>query len=179
MPKAEIAGLAGSEPPAASAIQRLLDLPYGERRIGPFLLVQPLGWGGFAPVWLAREVYGATELRAAAVKLFALGAPLGPSGLVRRQLLEEARALCQVEHPSVVRFYALALDEARGVMGLAMEYVAGTPLDQRIMAVGARGRPSRRTGPPRRERRCSRVERRCGRVERRCGPVERRCATRV
>jgi eukaryotic-like serine/threonine-protein kinase len=125
-----------AEIPNSPAIQRLLDLPAAERRLGPFLLVKQLGRGGFAPVWLAREVYGTTELRTAAVKLFPLGAPESPSVLVRRQILEEARSLCQVEHPSVVRFYTLALDEARGVMGLAMEYVAGAPLDQRLAAEG-------------------------------------------
>jgi serine/threonine protein kinase len=95
-----------------------------------------LGRGGFAPVWLAREVYGATELRTAAVKLFSLDAPDNggrPSSTVyRAQVIEEARALCQVEHPSIVRFYALQTDDARGVMGLAMEYAAGTSLDKKL-----------------------------------------------
>src|SRR5215212_2732573 len=107
-----------------TAIQRLLALPDPERRIGPFLLVEQLGRGGFAPVWLAREIYGTTELRTAAVKLFSLGGPSDGSssgGSLRQQILEEARALCQVEHPSVVRFYSLPIDEALGVMGLAME----------------------------------------------------------
>ena len=95
-------------------------------------------------MWLAREIYGATELRTAAVKLFSLDPSAedesrisGPtSSAARDRIVEEARALCQVEHPNVVRFYALPIDEARGVMGLAMEYVAGTPLDKRIEADG-------------------------------------------
>ncbi len=81
-------------------------------------------------MWLAREIYGATELSAAAVKLFSLGARSSASAAaaaLRRQILEEARSLCQVEHPSVVRFYSLPIDEERGVMGLAMECVAGRP----------------------------------------------------
>jgi serine/threonine protein kinase len=128
----------------ASAITRFLERPDAERRLGPFLLLRQLGHGGFAPVWLAREVYGGTELRAAAVKLFALDrgrdAPLGegsggPSS-DRERILEEARSLCRVEHPSVVRFYALSIDEQAGVMGLAMEHVAGTPLDERIARAG-------------------------------------------
>ncbi|MDC3957466.1 protein kinase [Polyangium jinanense] len=121
------------------AIQHLLALPDAERRLGPFLLVEQLGRGGFAPVWLAREIYGATELRTAAVKLFAIGTRSDASAsaaALRRQILEEARSLCQVEHPSVVRFYSLPIDETRGVMGLAMEYVAGSPLAQRIAAEG-------------------------------------------
>ncbi len=78
------------------------------------------------------------------MKLFSL--ELGPEGEIspsgrsgstgssaaRARIVDEARALCQVEHPNVVRFYALPIDEAHGVMGLAMEYVAGISLDKRI-----------------------------------------------
>ena len=131
-----------------AAVARLLERPAAERRLGPFLLVEPLGHGGFAPVWLAREVYGATVLRTAAVKLFSLevasGAPFrgDARSAARDRIVAEARALCSVEHPNVVRFYALPMDEAEGVMGLAMEHVAGTPLDARIAAGGA-GAPGR------------------------------------
>src|SRR5277367_1717335 len=114
-------------------LKSLLDLPDAERRLGPVVLVAPLGRGGFAPVWLARERYGAMELRTAAVKLFSLNALDGTSApLHRARVIDEARALCRVEHPNVVRFYALPTDEARGVIGLAMEHVAGTPVDQKL-----------------------------------------------
>lgn len=124
------------------AIARLLDRPEEERRLGPFVLVEPLGRGGFAPVWLAREVYGETALRSAAIKLFSLEPSLDDlvrgvtAAAARARIVEEARALCQVEHPNVVRFYALPIDEPLGVMGLAMEHVAGTSLDARIAAAG-------------------------------------------
>ena len=54
------------------ALRALLEGPSVKRRIGPFPLQRQLGEGGFAPVWLAKEVYGETEIRTAAVKLFAL-----------------------------------------------------------------------------------------------------------
>lgn len=123
-----------------SSLQTLLGRDGRERRMGPFVLVEQLGRGGFAPVWLARETYGTTELRAAAVKLFALDRGEGsPDASLRSRILEEARALCRVEHPNVVRFYALPVDEKAGVVGVAMEYVAGTSIDRRL---GARGRLS-------------------------------------
>src|SRR5687767_14525706 len=107
----------------AEAIRTLTDRPREERKLGPFQLVDLLGRGGFAPVWLAREVYGRTELRTAAVKLFALeGDRLEQAASKRARIIEEARALCRVEHPNVVRFYSLPIDEEGGVIGLAMEH---------------------------------------------------------
>jgi len=116
------------------SIARLLALPEAVRRIGPFVLVRQLGRGGFAPVWLAKEVYGAETLRAAAVKLFAIERGAGDAS---RRIVEEARALCRVEHRGVVRFYSLAVDEGAGVMGLGMEHLAGRSLAARLEAAGS------------------------------------------
>jgi serine/threonine protein kinase len=109
-------------------------------RLGPFQLVRPLGRGGFAPVWLAEEVYDGRKLRDVALKLFILpeGITSGSEEAARWRdgIVDEARALCRVEHPSVVRLYSLQQDEARGAVGLAMEYVAGENLDARLRAHG-------------------------------------------
>ncbi len=135
----------------APALRSFLDRPEPERRLGPFTLLSPLGKGGFAPVWLAEESYGDTKLRTAAIKLFcfddsvrnSLSAPITTPGAQRReQILEEARALCRVEHPNVVRFYALPTDDARGIVGLAMEHVAGTSLDERLARTRGAGLPA-------------------------------------
>ncbi|UQA62626.1 serine/threonine-protein kinase [Polyangium aurulentum] len=112
------------------SIRRLLARPEDERRIGSYRLKRQLGQGGFAPVWLADEIAGSTTLRQAAVKLFSLDASTDER--VRQEIIDEAERLCRVEHPNIVRFYALPLDEARGVVGLAMEYVAGETLAQRL-----------------------------------------------
>lgn len=114
----------------APALTRLLERPASERKIGPFLLVEERGEGGYAPVWLAREMYGRTEVRLAAVKLFALD----EFGADKEDIIEEARALGRVEHPHVARFYALAIDESIGVMGLAMELLGGRSLEDRLRA---------------------------------------------
>lgn len=115
------------------SVRKLLDLPDGERRIGTFRLERQLGRGGFAPVWLAEEMAGTTKLRLSAVKLFALDAN---SEFSRQAIIDEAARLCRVEHPNVVRFYQLPFDETRGVIGLAMEYVAGETLGERLRDKG-------------------------------------------
>ena len=117
----------------ALSIAQLVARPAHERRIGPFLLLQRLGQGGFAPVWAARETYDDADVRDAAVKLFALGRQ---GNSAREQLIREARALCRVNHPNIVRFYALAIDEPTGVGGLAMELLAGRTLGARIRESG-------------------------------------------
>lgn len=117
----------------APSLRALLDRPAAARRLGPFVLVHQLGRGGFAPVWLAREVYDEVEIRRAAVKLFAFdpGAP-GASEEARPQIMEEARLLCRVEHPNIPRFYSLLSDETSGVVGLVMEHVEGASLEKRL-----------------------------------------------
>lgn len=115
------------------AIAQFVARPATERRIGPFLLLHQLGQGGFAPVWAARETYDDTDVRDAAVKLFALGRQ---ANFAREQLIREARALCRVDHPHVVRFYSLVIDEPAGVGALAMELVAGQSLGARIREFG-------------------------------------------
>jgi eukaryotic-like serine/threonine-protein kinase len=111
------------------------------RSVGPFRLVRQLGHGGFAPVFLAEEIHDRRKLRDAALKLFflpdGLDAASAEAAAFRDGVLGEARALCRVEHPNVVRFYSVQRDDARGVLALAMEHVAGESLDARLRAVGA------------------------------------------
>lgn len=95
------------------------------RQLGPYRLVRPLGSGAFAPVWLAEEVYEERVLRLVAVKLFSTQAPCAYPA---EQIIDEARALCRVEHPCVVRFYALHRSDEQELVGIIMEYAAGTNL---------------------------------------------------
>src|SRR4051812_9074069 len=119
-----------SETPRNPSIARLLASE--PPRLGPFRFVAELGEGGFAPVFLASEEYGGTELRTVALKLFAVddmvGVTSGTAGsrsLARERIVEEARALCRVEHPNVVHFFQLVEDDTGDVLGLAMEHVRG------------------------------------------------------
>jgi serine/threonine protein kinase len=107
-------------------------------RLGPFRFVAELGEGGFAPVFLAAEEYGGAELRTVALKLFAIDDVGGTTGTIgtrsqaRERIVEEARALCRVEHPNVVRFFQLVEEPTGTVLGLAMEHVRGTSLADRL-----------------------------------------------
>jgi serine/threonine protein kinase len=107
--------------------------PESARRLGPFVLVRPLGRGGFAPVWLADEVHDGRKLREVAIKLFrrpaAIAADTPEAARWRDAIIDEAHALCRIEHPNVVRFHALVRDEQAGVVGLVMEHVVGAALD--------------------------------------------------
>ncbi len=86
--------------------------------------------GGSRPVWLADERADRTTLRQAAIKLFAIDPRLGEQA--RQDIIAEAARLCRVEHPNIVRFYSLPVDEERGIVGLAMEYVGGESLAVRL-----------------------------------------------
>jgi formylglycine-generating enzyme required for sulfatase activity len=116
----------------SAAIRALVDEPDDVRRLGPYRCVGLLGHGGFAPVFRAVEEHAGVTLRDVAVKVFDIGRT-GPAWQAR--VIEEARALCRVEHANVVRFHALYTDEARGLMGLVMELVDGEPLDRRVDAM--------------------------------------------
>lgn len=130
----------GSPPPEAGQVHSLLARPEHDRALGPYRLLRQLGRGGFAPVWLAEEAHDGKRLRDVAIKLFFLPETIvsaSPEARVWRDgVLEEARALCRVEHPNVVRFYALQRDDPGGVIGLVMEHVAGESLDVRLEKEG-------------------------------------------
>ena len=107
---------------------------------GPYRIVRALGRGGFAPVYLAEEFYAGKKLRDVALKLFYL-----PEGLDstseqaaawRESVFVEARALCRVQHPSVVRFLSVFREKSSDAMALAMEYVGGESLEGRLNRLG-------------------------------------------
>lgn len=106
------------------AIARILERD--PPRLGPFRIVAELGEGGFAPVFAAVEEHAGVELRTVALKLFATAQVASAD-----QILDEARALCRVEHPNVVRFLQLVTGDA--VIGIAMEHVRGRSVEARIL----------------------------------------------
>ena len=95
------------------------------RRVGPWQILQRVGRGGMATVYLA-ERSGEGFTQRAAVKLIAGGAH--PEEIAAR-LEAERRILASLEHPHIARL----LDggtAADGTPYLAMEYVEGEPIDR-------------------------------------------------
>jgi len=106
-------------------------------RLGAYQLLQPLGAGGMAEVWLARRADGVFE-RQVALKIPRLRHL--PAEMVER-FARECRILATLECPGVARLYDAGVG-AGGIPYIAMEYVPGEPLitwcDSRSLAIRAR-----------------------------------------
>ncbi len=92
-------------------------------RLGAYELLQPLGAGGMAEVWLARRADGAFERQ---VALRSPGCATCLRKLVER-FARECRILATLECPGIARLYDAGVDGS-GVPYIAMEYVQGEPL---------------------------------------------------
>jgi serine/threonine protein kinase/tetratricopeptide (TPR) repeat protein len=107
---------------------------------GSYRIVRSLGRGGFAPVFFAEEIHEGQKLRDVALKVFFIPKGIDPASTEaatwRDGVFAEARALCRVQHPSVVRFLSVFRDKLSDAFGLAMEYVGGESLDGRLARLG-------------------------------------------
>ena len=98
-------------------------------RVGPYEMVplSPLGSGGMGDVFLAQD----TRLQRRVALKVIRGAASGHSRDLDRSL-QEARAASRVVHPNVVVIYDVGEDA--GTPYIAMEYVEGQPLTERLGA---------------------------------------------
>ncbi len=97
-------------------------LSAGGRFGGAFLLLRPLGSGGMANVWLARE----EELgREVALKILHRA-----SDADRERFLAEAKSLAAVRHPGVVSVLRFGVDRATDLPFFAMPVYPGTLADR-------------------------------------------------
>lgn len=95
------------------------------QRLGPYSLVSPLGSGGMGEIYLAQD----TRLgRQVALKFLPASFRKDPERLRRFQ--HEARAASTLNHPNVATIYEIV--EAEDVTFIAMEYIDGVTLDQKI-----------------------------------------------
>lgn len=93
-------------------------------RIGPWRLLRPLGRGGMGEVWLASRDDGAYA-REVALKL---PHPHLLGGALRERFQRERDILATLVDPRIARFYDAGVAE-NGQPWLALEYIAGTPID--------------------------------------------------
>jgi len=104
---------------------------------GNYQLVERLGVGGMAEVYLARA-----ELRFGIDKLVALKIVLpafGPDTQHGSMFLTEARVSLTLQHPNLIQVFDFG--EARGRTYLAMELVEGTTVERLLSACRANGMP--------------------------------------
>lgn len=94
-------------------------------QIGPYAVEARIGAGGMGVVYRARD----TRLdRLVALKV--LADARSSDGESRRRFLQEARAASGLNHPNIVTIYDIGSES--GIDYLAMELVAGKPLDELI-----------------------------------------------
>src|SRR5438128_1171415 len=91
------------------------------QQLGNYRLLQPIGQGGFADVYLGEHVYLNTQ---AAIKVLQMRL----SDEDKRSFLEEARTIAHLKHPQIVRI--LEYDVAEGIPFLIMEYASNGTLRQ-------------------------------------------------
>ena len=118
--------------PEAKAVEReLVDFlsppqaPDELGRLGPYRILTILGAGGMGVVYKAED----PQLkRLVALKVMLPG--LGASANARKRFLREAQAAAAIKHDHIVSIYQVGED--RGIPYLAMEFLKGESLDERL-----------------------------------------------
>jgi outer membrane protein assembly factor BamB len=105
-----------------------------DQRIGTevagFRIISVLGYGGMGTVYVAEQ---SSPRRNVALKL--LRPDLSADEAFRRRFVHESEAAASTEHPNIVPIYASG--ESEGVLYIAMRYVEGDDLRERISRDGA------------------------------------------
>jgi len=95
--------------------------------IGKYEVLEVIGHGGMGIVYRARD-----NAIGRHVALKVMGSALAQQGELRERFLREARAAGNLQHPNIVVIYDLG--EHNGAPYIAMEYLAGEPLDKALAA---------------------------------------------
>ncbi|MEQ8819407.1 MAG: serine/threonine-protein kinase [Sumerlaeia bacterium] len=108
--------------------------PFGDgshfpARFGNFRLLRPVGSGGMGCVFAA---WDETLERTVALKIISPRVARYP--VLAERMRTEARAAARLSHPAIANVYSLG--EAQGLPFIAMEFLTGQDLSQRIRATG-------------------------------------------
>ncbi|EDM73781.1 serine/threonine protein kinase [Plesiocystis pacifica SIR-1] len=95
------------------------------RRVGPYELIQKLGSGGMAEVWMGRRVAVGGASKSVAVKLLAPHHLSKPD--YRQMFMEEARLSMLLTNSNIVQVFDIG-EEADGTAYMAMEWIDGCDL---------------------------------------------------
>src|SRR5260370_979393 len=109
------------------------------QRLGNYQLLQLIGKGGFADVYLGEHIYLKTR---AALKVLRIR--LNNEGL--KDFLDEAQTIARLEHPHIVRVLECSVEDDAPF--LVMSYAPNGTLRQRY-ARGTRPSPEKARRPPR------------------------------
>lgn len=99
-----------------------MELP---RRLGPYVLLERLGHGGMAEVFLARAVGASGFEKRVAIKV--LKTEHQGDGELERMLIEEAKLGAKLAHSNLLTVHDLGV--ADGVYYVRMDYIEGADLD--------------------------------------------------
>ncbi len=91
--------------------------------LGPYRLIEPLGQGGMASVWLAEQTV--SVLRRVALKI--PHAELEDAAAMTARFTQERDFLAGLEHPHIARLYDAGVS-VDGLPYLAMEWIDGLPI---------------------------------------------------
>jgi serine/threonine protein kinase len=116
------AGPPAAEPPAAD--------PLIGQGIGGYRILARLGQGGMSTVYKAEQI---ALKRVVALKMPREG--FGRDARARARFEREAQTLAHLNHPNIVQIFDVGVVQSRGY--IAMEYVDGETLGQRIARQGA------------------------------------------
>lgn len=95
-----------------------------------------IGKGGMATVYLARH-----NLLDRQVAFKVMDPILGQQKGFLDKFLDEGRIVASLEHPNIVKIYDVGIDEAQSTVYMAMEYLAGGSLKERLRDTGALSLP--------------------------------------